>query len=784
MKNISRKDFIKNTALASSIAFLPPGRVKPWSQHIPAAGSVDIPAEGAHVVVTNGIPDLYIDGKKASRMWGRLALPSDYAPEKLEQYRGAGIDVYFTALDTAISLCWDGEDEYYFDKYEAHVRRLVTIKPDIRLILYVGGTGGSPYRWCKKHPEELTKFSSGIVKESASVASEIWKKDSSKAFSEFVRYFSSGIYNKNVIGFNPVYNANEWFSHHREVRINGEQGWPDFSKPMLLRFRSWLRERYGCDVTALRDAWNDNSVTFETAEIPTVEQRKYDYNPTLFLNCTTVGNRISDYYRCYDEALADLSIAWCKIIKEASEGKKLAGMMNGYSYCGRYDAKIFPQHHGHGYALKVIDSPHVDFLHSPFHYLNRSVDGTHYSQHAADSIIQHGKLMVDQIDVKPHLRKGPNHNASNPWESEQILKRDVMYSISKNCYCYWLEGGPGNMFPIVRFGPEEFGPLWFDDSKIKATIAQLKKLSDDNQGESNKSVSEVAIFTSMEGTYHQKMSSVYGALFVEIFRQWIMPHTGVQFDDYIMEDIPNIKKKYKVCIFMDTHYMNSSLRKQIKNWLNENSSTALWFYAPAYMDEKGCSPGNTKELTGIDIGIIEETAHSQTEITDRNHLFIRNSSVKEYGTDIDPQKYKEDIRWLPWPYQNEDFKLNPVVYAQEYDVTVIGRLKGSGKPSLVVKDFGNRKSVYSASPLLPAPVIRNILENSGVHLYSKSGELVLANEKYISISAISGEDGKKTVFFPQRTTIYDTLKGDLIARDVEKIDVNMKFKETRIFKTV
>ena len=51
-------------------------------------------------------------------MWGRLALGTDNGPEKLEQYEQAGISVYMTSIDTAVSLCWDGRDGYFFEKYK------------------------------------------------------------------------------------------------------------------------------------------------------------------------------------------------------------------------------------------------------------------------------------------------------------------------------------------------------------------------------------------------------------------------------------------------------------------------------------------------------------------------------------------------------------------------------------------------------------------------------------------------------------------------------------------
>lgn len=213
----SRRDFLRHAALGSSAMLLNP-QLPGRNLNTAGSGESDTSGNstsGAYVKMVNGVPELFIDGKKSSRMWGRLALPADYAPEKLDQYRGAGIEVYMTSMDVTVPLCWDGEDEFYFDKYDAHIRRLVDRMPDIKLILYVGARGASPYRWCKKNYEELTLFSTGKRLETASHASELWEKDSNRAFREFVRYFSNGKYAGNIIGFNPVYNANEWFSHHR-----------------------------------------------------------------------------------------------------------------------------------------------------------------------------------------------------------------------------------------------------------------------------------------------------------------------------------------------------------------------------------------------------------------------------------------------------------------------------------------------------------------------------------------------------------------------------------------
>ena len=162
---------------------------------------------------------------------------------------------------------------------------------------------------------------------------------------------------------------------------------------------------------ALQDSWNDATITFETVAVPTVEERQQEQGDTFFLNCTTVGNKVSDYYTCYDEALADLALHYSKTIKETLPNNKLVGLMYGSSYGGRYED--FPQHHGQSAVHKVLQSPYVDYVHSAYHYYNRSIGGTHYSQHSADSVLLHNKLMIDQIDTKTHLYTGHDKNATN-----------------------------------------------------------------------------------------------------------------------------------------------------------------------------------------------------------------------------------------------------------------------------------------------------------------------------------------------------------------------------------
>lgn len=46
------------------------------------------------------------------------------------------------------------------------------------------------------------------------------------------------------------------------------EGWYDYSPFSKEQFRTWLKKTYANDISILRNAWNDNMVTFENAEMP------------------------------------------------------------------------------------------------------------------------------------------------------------------------------------------------------------------------------------------------------------------------------------------------------------------------------------------------------------------------------------------------------------------------------------------------------------------------------------------------------------------------------------
>ncbi|RMD79929.1 MAG: hypothetical protein D6820_07485, partial [Lentisphaerae bacterium] len=101
-------------------------------------------------------PRLVLNEKPQPPVWGRLDAPPALAADKLAfEYLSQPIDIFITMPETIYTVCWDGEQGFDYRIYDLHVEKLVKLKPDIGLILFVGIPNGVPYRWARKHPDEL-----------------------------------------------------------------------------------------------------------------------------------------------------------------------------------------------------------------------------------------------------------------------------------------------------------------------------------------------------------------------------------------------------------------------------------------------------------------------------------------------------------------------------------------------------------------------------------------------------------------------------------------------------
>lgn len=720
-----------------------------------------------------------------------LDFPADAAIEKLRQYEGAAIDAFITANSTKpFMLGWYGGSRRDYREYAGELRKLIRRQPGIRLFIQVGSlSGAAPLRWGQEHRDQLAKHADGTVLTAPSLASFVWRDESSDAIRALVEHFESSDLAENIAGYIPVCNGLEWRGigespselPAREMDVRNSRG--DFSGPMIDGFREWLRGRYGDDAAKLQAAWRTPDVGFDTALPPGIPERDHADHGAVFLPDGKWGSRFSDYFSYYHTLHAELALAWCRAVKDGCAWKKPVGLCCAFPY-GGINASSHPQGSGQAFAARLLAADEVDFFGAPFGYTNRSIRGAHISCQATDSVAARGKVFVDIVESGTHLRRithreiammaeGGHHversglerwDAIDAWETEQLLKRDAALALTKpSTRIAWLEKrcpAHGHWFTH-----HQWGPFAYDSPEVRARIAELNRIL--SEGRSSTSSAEVAVFSSSEGALHRAMERKFGNFFVEGFRHFVLPELGLPFDDYLLEDWALAHRggrTYKAYIFLDALFVPSALRRDIRSRIEESGATAIWFYAPGYLDETGPDLHHCESLTGIRLGRTE------------GPQFLHIAGPDVFGSHVDPAKFGQRMPEGSWP---QDGRFSPVFHSSDPGAEVLGLLDAPELPGLVAKSLGKGRSIYCAAPLPPPGLVRGWLEASGAHLYSTTGDVIHASKEHLCI--ICRNDGETVVSLPANRTAMEILGGNAVIAG-SCIRIQARAGETRIFR--
>jgi hypothetical protein len=139
------------------------------------------------------------------------------------------------------------------------------------------------------------------------------------------------------------------------------------------------------------------------------------------------------------------------------------------------------------------------------------------------------------------------------------------------------------------------------------------------------------------------------------------------------------------------------------------------------------------------------------------------------------QRLTEGLEGQSYGSQQRGF---PVCYADDEAATVLGVLP-DGKPGLVVKEEKGWTSVFSSAPLLPAALMRNIVQLGGVHTYIDTEDVVWASKSLVAVCV--KEAGKRTVRLPEKADVRDLYSGEVVGNGVKSFEADFPDRATRVF---
>jgi hypothetical protein len=175
------------------------------------------------------------------------------------------------------------------------------------------------------------------------------------------------------------------------------------------------------------------------------------------------------------------------------------------------------------------------------------------------------------------------------------------------------------------------------------------------------------------------------------------------------------------------------------------------------------------DLTGLHFGRTESPWGSFMHILDFEHPITRG--------------LPQDLFW------GSTAPLGPLFYLDDPHATILGQVVhslGRCQPGFGLRTFhargagGGWTSIYSATPDLPAPVLRGIARYAGVHLYSEAGDVLYATPDLLAVHTVSG--GPRRFSLPRKVeVVYDLFGDQVVARRTDRFSVLLLPASTALY---
>ena len=703
----------------------------------------------------NGTPTLFINGQPHPGISYMTYRPD---AKNFRAMGNIGVHLYSfsaTPTDSTYNLAppiWLGPDQFDFSSFDARVKLLLDADPAAyffpRLFL------GTPPWWADLHPDDLVRYDpqdgkpendspnsdNSIIlkirgKRVASWASQTWREQTAQALRRFIQHVESSPYADRVLGYHLASGTTEeWMQWG-----SNEDQWADYSPVNTTKFRQWLTKKYQTD-EKIRTAWNNQSISLTTADIPSRRERaaaERDY-----LRDPQVAQSSIDYTQYTSWLVADTIRYFAAEVKKSVQRKRLVGVF--YGYVLQLAGATREQISGHHAFQDILRCPDIDFITSPTSYAGRDLEsGFPHAMSLIDSIKLHGKLWFDENDFRTYLAKNvpPNFPGYTKTVETTLLsqRRSFAWTLTNRLGMWWFDMGGG----------------WYDDPRLLAEFEKMNHIAHTNIDVAGKSVAQIAFVVDDNTAAYLSTSNPfsYSALVRQLQE---LGHIGAPFDTVHVADLDQLPD-YRLYIFPNLLAPREADRQRIKQKLARGGSV-LWI-GPAGLYRNGqMADENMQDLTGFSLHFAKSAATWKITPT---------SEAQSWG-------------WKnPAPFSCGGSP-HIVPIASKNDGQVLGHIANTQLPALVVKSHNDRLSVFSSIPMLPASLLRSIAEKAGVHCYSITGDIVWASNNHLAVHA--NQAGPRTIHLPQPHRIKNLWNDKILQQNSNRLEANLNKHETLLLR--
>lgn len=694
----------------------------------------------AEVRREDGATRLYINGEKRVPVLYQRDSSTRFLPDYAEGMSAAGVTL-LTLPNTrsdqmnGFGSVWMGDGQYDFTLFDEMVYETLEGAPDAMLMLDLDAD--PPDWWLNANPSERAVDNTGATYSGgASYASQKWREDVAAYFTALIEHAVAQPYAGHIFAVKVTAGATyEWQQYGVSLDVCG-----DFSPAALSAFRAWLTEKYGTDA-ALRAAWNDASVTLETAQIPPREDRVSKTYRSLL--DPAAQQNVIDYHNFMSDMTTDSVLYFARAVKEACGGSWIVGTYNGYMlHSLTYEASNMVN----GSIARLLSSEYIDFFCSPVLYDSRTMGMSATYMTMVDSMLSAGKMFFLEIDERTVFYD------DNGWNKPSLLQewgktytlRDTVEMLKRD-FANVLAKGAGLWFYDMWGG-------WFDDPELYSLFSVMVGEYEYSMQVRQESVSPVAwlIEDDLLAYYAYDFDGSYDILYqTHYIQKENLSKVGVPFDMYYLSDLEDgLPKQYDVYI-VEAPHMTQEQRLGVELYLKRDGVTVVWLGLTDVYASGALSAPQMSSLIGMEVAFTDGGNYSVT---------------------VQETALTADIAGTVYGNTASVGRVTPMAYVTDEDAEVLGTLGPSSRAGLAIREvpiIGDESwtSVYSAVGGVPAELIRNILLQKGVNVYTDSGDVVYANSGYLAVSTAYG--GERTFSLGGRYDVYDVFAGKLIAEGVE-----------------
>ena len=474
----------------------------------------------------NGVPTLFVNGQVCPGI-AYMTYLEEYA--RYGQFAEAGYKLYSVPVLFAgrwISVTegmkpfhsgiFDNKGKADFSSFEHSVELILNSCPDALIIPRINIS--MPLWWIEENPDCLDSTGNREL-----LSSEKWRNDAGKLLKAFLDYLNTSEYASHIAALHLAGgNTEEWFYFDMKGGCC-ENAVPEFKKYLAGRGPEFAGLP---DLAPLGDAGT---------ELHGSEYLR------LFL----------DYS---NNAVADSVKYFAGIAKECTARRLAVGVFYGYSL--EVPSSLMGAH-----ALKkLLVCRDIDFICSPNSYIgNRDRDTEWSEMYAADSVRLHGKMCMQECDIRTHLTKplpecAPEydtlkkmtapiwHGLKSKADSLRMIRKSFDRQLRKGNGLWWFDMWGG----------------WYDDPDI---MLEMKKMRGEYIAAINmpdrKKAADIAVFVDEDAYSYMGGCALRFAPFD--MRRELGKISG-SYDMYDVFDFDTVKDRYGKFIFISGQITPASKR--------------------------------------------------------------------------------------------------------------------------------------------------------------------------------------------------------------------------------